>query len=87
MTKDEGGCARPLLNERPVMCYSKSWNTPSWIGLPSGKDMVMPGEDSQLVLKLHKAMIIEKNQSFTLREASGTLGTGKVAYQSIAKTL
>ena len=44
----------------------------------SGKDMVMPGEDSQVELKLVKQMVIEPNQQFTIRAGTSTIGTGKV---------
>ncbi|CAM6054373.1 unnamed protein product [Sphagnum tenellum] len=78
MTKDEGGSARPISNEKNVMCFSKTWDCSTFITLEGDKDMVMPGEDCQINMKLNRPMVLEKNQIFTLRDGSGTLGTGKV---------
>ena len=44
--------------------------------------MVMPGEDSQVQLKLVKQMVIEPNQQFTIRAGTSTIGTGKVVEPS-----
>lgn len=46
--------------------------------LPVDKDMAMPGEDAKINLRLMKPMVLEDGQSFTIRDASGTIGTGKV---------
>lgn len=40
--------------------------------------MVMPGEDTSLILTLRQPMIIEKGQRFTLRDGNKTIGTGLV---------
>jgi elongation factor Tu len=78
MTKEEGGSARPLLHEKIVLCFSKTWDCATFVELENNKDMVMPGEDSTITLKFIHPMVIEKNQTFTLRDGAGTVGTGKV---------
>lgn len=77
LTKDEGGLAQPLAAEKQVLCFSKTWDCAAFIDL-KGKEMVMPGEDCSMVLKLGKQMIVEPNQQFTIRLGTSTIGTGKV---------
>lgn len=42
------------------------------------KEMVMPGEDTSLILTLRQPMVLEKGQRFTLRDGNRTIGTGLV---------
>lgn len=77
MTKDEGGRERPCTDEMTLMLFSKTWDVSSYVYM-EGKEMAMPGEDCTVHLKLKKPMVIEKNQSLTLRDGSCTIGTGKV---------
>ena len=46
--------------------------------LPAGKDMVMPGDDTDLTITLKSDIPLEAGQRFTLREGSKTVGTGVV---------
>ena len=46
--------------------------------LPEGKEMVMPGDDTDLTLTLINDIPLEEGQRFTLREGSKTVGTGVV---------
>lgn len=78
MTKDEGGMAQPVTHERKLTMFSKTWDAPVFIELAQGKEMLMPGEDGSISVKLAKPMVVEKNQTFTLRGGGGTIGTGKV---------
>jgi len=79
MTKDEGGKAEPITNERQLIAFSKTWDTPAMLEMTdSGKELIMPGEDGSVTLKLFKPMVVEKGQTFTLRGAGGTIGTGRV---------
>lgn len=42
------------------------------------QDMIMPGEDTSLMLTLRQPMVLEKGQRFTLRDGNKTIGTGLV---------
>ena len=42
------------------------------------KEMAMPGEDAALSLRMHRPMVLEKGQRFTLRDGNTTLGTGVI---------
>lgn len=78
LTKDEGGSTAPLTDGKQVLLYSQTWDCATFVTLPDGKDMAMPGEDIQMNLKLNKQMTIKAGQQFTIRSAGVTVGSGKV---------
>ncbi|XP_006009637.1 elongation factor Tu, mitochondrial isoform X1 [Latimeria chalumnae] len=78
LSKEEGGRHKPFVsNFMPVM-FSLTWDMACRITLPSNKEMVMPGEDTSLILTLRQPMVLEKGQRFTLRDGNKTIGTGLV---------
>lgn len=77
LNKDEGGRDKPVIPFMQVQMFSRTWDCAVQVHLPN-KDMVMPGEDTTMVLKLLKPMVLEKGQRFTLRVASKTVGTGVI---------
>eukprot|EP00088_Acartia_fossae_P041768 TRINITY_DN436_c0_g1_i2.p1 TRINITY_DN436_c0_g1~~TRINITY_DN436_c0_g1_i2.p1 ORF type:complete len:474 (-),score=150.00 TRINITY_DN436_c0_g1_i2:23-1408(-) len=77
MTPEEGGRKKPCADSQQVMCFSKTWDTATYLSMV-GKEMAMPGEDATINLKLLKPMVCEVGQQFTLRDSSGTIGTGKI---------
>ena len=76
MTPEEGGRKKPCTDSQQIMCFSKTWDVASYLNMVD-KEMAMPGEDATINLKLLKPMVCEVGQQFTLRDASGTIGTGK----------
>ncbi|CAK6963254.1 elongation factor Tu%2C mitochondrial [Scomber scombrus] len=78
LSKEEGGRHKPFVsNFMPVM-FSLTWDMACKITLPEDKEMVMPGEDTSLMLTLRQPMVLEKGQRFTLRDGNRTIGTGLV---------
>merc|ERR1712083_554592 len=77
MTPEEGGRKKPCTADMQLVCFSKTWDCSAFVSLVD-KDMAMPGEDAQLNLRLMKPMVLEEGQQFTIRDGSGTIGTGKV---------
>ncbi|CAL8148740.1 unnamed protein product [Orchesella dallaii] len=77
LSKEEGGRQRPFTSLCQMQMFSKTWDCATQITIP-GKDMVMPGEDAKLLMKLYKPMVLEKGQRFTLRDGNTTLGTGVI---------
>jgi len=77
MTPEEGGRKKPCTADMQLMVFSKTWDCAAFVRLV-GKDMAMPGEDASVELKLLKPMVLEEGQQFTMRDSSGTIGTGKV---------
>merc|ERR1711936_1330708 len=78
MTPDEGGRKKPCVADMQLMCFSKTWDCSAFINLVD-KEMALPGEDATMDLKLLKPMVLEEGQTFTIRDNSGTIGTGKVS--------
>ncbi|XP_077305724.1 elongation factor Tu, mitochondrial isoform X1 [Lithobates pipiens] len=78
LSKEEGGRHKPFVsNFLPVM-FSLTWDMSVRITLPQGKELVMPGEDTGLIMTLRQPMVLEKGQRFTLRDGNKTIGTGIV---------
>jgi len=77
LTKDEGGSIRPLATYFQPVMYSKTWDCAASIEV-IGKELLMPGEDGKLNLKMLKPMVLETGQRFTLRNGPVTVGTGVV---------
>jgi len=77
MTPEEGGRKKPCVADMQLMCFSKTWDCAGYVKLV-GKDMALPGEDATMDIRLLKPMVLEEGQSFTVRDSSGTIGTGKV---------
>lgn len=75
MTAEEGGRKKPCTSDMQIMCFSKTWDCSSFMTMVD-KDMAMPGEDATIELKMVKPMVLEEGQTFTLRDSSGTIGTG-----------
>ncbi|XP_046468327.1 elongation factor Tu, mitochondrial [Neodiprion pinetum] len=77
LSKEEGGRAKPVLNFMQLQMFSKTWDCATQVQILE-KDMVMPGEDTKLLLKLFKPMVCEQGQRFTIRDGIVTLGTGVI---------
>uniref|UniRef100_G3MM69 Elongation factor Tu n=1 Tax=Amblyomma maculatum TaxID=34609 RepID=G3MM69_AMBMU len=77
LKKEEGGKDKPILRYYQPIVYSRTFDCPSRV-LFEGRDMVMPGEDAKLEIRLMKPMALEQGQRFTLREGHVTAGTGVV---------
>ncbi|XP_063226185.1 elongation factor Tu, mitochondrial [Bacillus rossius redtenbacheri] len=77
LNKEEGGRNKPFTSFIQLQMFSMTWDCATQVIIPE-KEMVMPGEDSKLVLKMLRPMVLEQGQRFTLRDGSLTLGTGVV---------
>ncbi|KAF5279622.1 hypothetical protein FQA39_LY18262 [Lamprigera yunnana] len=77
LSKEEGGRTKPLTSFIQLQMFSRTWDSSCQVIVPD-KEMVMPGEDSKLILKMLKPMVLEQGQRFTLRDGHITLGTGVV---------
>jgi len=77
LNKEEGGRIKPFTSFFQLQMFSRTWDCAAQVIIPD-KEMIMPGEDSKLQLKLIRPMVLEQGQRFTLRDGSLTLGTGVV---------
>jgi len=78
LSKDEGGKNKPVTPWSQAITFCNTWNQPALLEIPD-KDLLMPGEDGKIVFNLTKRMVLEKNQRFTLRDGSSTLGYGVIS--------
>ncbi|KAF7282256.1 hypothetical protein GWI33_003052 [Rhynchophorus ferrugineus] len=77
LNKEEGGRSKPFTSYIQLQMFCRTWDTAVQV-IVVDKEMVMPGEDSKLILKMVKPMVLEQGQRFTLRDGMQTLGTGVV---------
>ena len=78
MTKEEGGRHTPFVTNYQPQMFTRTANVSATIELPEGKEIVMPGDDTALVMTLKPETPMESGQRFTLRESHKTIGTGVV---------
>ncbi|XP_057673774.1 elongation factor Tu, mitochondrial isoform X2 [Corythoichthys intestinalis] len=78
LSKEEGGRHKPFVSNFIPVMFSLTWDMACKVTLSSDKEMVMPGEDTSLILTLRQPMVLEKGQRFTLRDGNKTIGTGLV---------
>ncbi|XP_061875819.1 elongation factor Tu, mitochondrial-like, partial [Colius striatus] len=78
LAPDEGGRHKPFVAHFTPVVFSQTWDIAARVLLPHGKELVMPGEDTSLVLLLRQPMVLEPGQRFTLRDGARTIGTGVV---------
>lgn len=76
--KEEGGRHKPVLTGYKPQFYCKTANVTGKIILPEGKEMLMPGDTCELTIELEKAIAIDENTRFLMREGGLTIGPGKV---------
>ncbi|KAG6448391.1 elongation factor Tu, mitochondrial [Manduca sexta] len=77
LSKEEGGRAKPFTSYIQLQMFSMTWDCASQVTIPD-KEMIMPGEDATLHLRLLKPMVCMTGQRFTLRLGDITLGTGVI---------
>ena len=83
LSKDEGGRHTPFFaNYRPQF-YFRTTDVTGEVVLPEGTEMVMPGDNVQLGVKLIAPIAMEQGLRFSIREGGRTVGSGVVA--SISK--
>jgi elongation factor Tu len=77
LKKEEGGRSKPTLSTYNSVMYSRTFDCATQMVF-TNKDLMMPGEDVHMTLKLMKPMVMEQGLRFTLRDGMVTLGTGVV---------
>ncbi|HEY5093196.1 MAG TPA: elongation factor Tu [Acidimicrobiales bacterium] len=78
LTKEEGGRHKPFFaNYRPQF-YFRTTDVTGTIELPSGTEMVMPGDNTEMTVTLGKPIAMEEGLTFSIREGGRTVGSGRV---------
>jgi len=78
LTKDEGGRHSPFFNGYRPQFYFRTTDVTGIASLPEGREMVMPGDDVELVIDLISPIAMDKDLRFAIREGGRTVGSGVV---------
>jgi elongation factor Tu len=78
LSKEEGGRHTPFFNKYRPQFYFRTTDVTGEVELPSGTEMVMPGDNTQLTVKLIQPIAMEKGLKFAIREGGRTVGAGQV---------
>jgi elongation factor Tu len=79
LSKDEGGRHTPFFNGYRPQFYFRTTDVTGSIELPAGTEMVMPGDNIQMTVKLIAPIAMEEGLRFAIREGGRTVGAGVVA--------
>ena len=78
LTKEEGGRHTPFFTGYKPQFYIRTTDVTGDVTLPSGMEMVMPGDTIKFVVKLIAPVALEEKQRFAIREGGKTVGAGVV---------
>ncbi|WP_263596243.1 EF-Tu C-terminal domain-related protein, partial [Pandoraea pnomenusa] len=79
LSKDEGGRHTPFFNNYRPQFYFRTTDVTGSITLPEGKEMVMPGDNVSISVKLIAPIAMTEGLRFAIREGGRTVGAGVVA--------
>ncbi len=78
LSKEEGGRHTPFFNGYRPQFYIRTMDVTGTTELPQGVEMVMPGDDVRLKVKLIVPVALEQGQRFAIREGGRTVGAGLI---------
>ena len=78
LTKDEGGRHTPFFTNYRPQFYFRTSDVTGTLTLPTGVEMVMPGDNVSVDVELQKTIAMEKGLKFAIREGGRTIGSGIV---------
>jgi elongation factor Tu len=79
LNKDEGGRHTPFFKNYRPQFYFRTTDVTGTIELPSGTEMVMPGDNVSVTVELLTPIAMDKGLKFAIREGGRTVGAGVVA--------
>jgi len=79
LSKEEGGRHTPFFKGYRPQFYFRTTDVTGVVDLPEGVEMVMPGDNVQLIAQLITPIAMEKELRFAIREGGRTVGAGVVA--------
>ena len=79
LSKEEGGRHTPFFNNYRPQFYFRTTDVTGAVELPEGTEMVMPGDNIQMVVDLIAPIAMEEGLRFAIREGGRTVGAGVVA--------
>jgi elongation factor Tu len=78
LSKEEGGRHTPFFNKYRPQFYFRTTDVTGEVELPAGTEIVMPGDNTTLTVKLIQPIAMEKGLKFAIREGGRTVGAGQV---------
>jgi elongation factor Tu len=78
LDKDEGGRHSPFFTNYRPQFYFRTTDVTGVVNLPSGIEMVMPGDNVEISIELISPIAMEKEVRFAIREGGRTIGSGVV---------
>ena len=78
LSKDEGGRHTPFFTNYRPQFYFRTSDVTGTVTLAQGVEMVMPGDNVSVEIKLINPVAMEKGQRFAIREGGRTIGAGRV---------
>ena len=79
LKKEEGGRHTPFFNGYRPQFYFRTTDVTGTIDLPEGVEMVMPGDNVKMTIKLITPIAVEQGLRFAIREGGRTVGSGVVS--------
>jgi elongation factor Tu len=78
LSKDEGGRHTPFFTNYRPQFYFRTTDVTGTVSLPQGVEMVMPGDNVSVEVKVIAPVAMERGQRFAIREGGRTIGAGRV---------
>ena len=78
LSKDEGGRHTPFFNNYRPQFYFRTTDVTGVVTLPEGTEMVMPGDNTTINVKLIQPVAMDEGLRFAIREGGRTVGAGRV---------
>jgi elongation factor Tu len=78
LAKDEGGRHTPFFGNYRPQFYFRTTDVTGTVTLGDGVEMVLPGDNAELTVELHKRVALEEQSRFAIREGNRTVGAGIV---------
>ena len=78
LTKDEGGRHNPFFSGYQPQFYFRTTDVTGTITLPEGTEMVMPGDNTEMLVNLKAPIAMDEGLRFAIREGGRTVGAGTV---------
>jgi elongation factor Tu len=78
LSKEEGGRHTPFFNKYRPQFYFRTTDVTGEVELNAGTEMIMPGDNTSMTVKLIAPIAMEKGLKFAIREGGRTVGAGQV---------
>ena len=78
LSKEEGGRHKPFFNNYRPQFYFRTTDVTGHISLPEGTEMVMPGDNTAIVVELIQPIAMDEGLRFAIREGGRTVASGRV---------